>query len=88
MTQETRSTLLEPSSCESDCGELVGRDPKTVDPVLLHDLGFSQPMKAIRRKCLDCTGEVPSEVRKCTETNCPLWHLRMGKNLLRGANLS
>lgn len=35
--------------------------------------------KAIRMKCLDCTCDQPSEVRKCPATNCPLWRYRMGK---------
>lgn len=28
-------------------------------------------------KCLDCVYD-PSEVRKCVQTDCPLWPLRMG----------
>ncbi len=36
--------------------------------------------KAIRLKCMDCTGQQIVEVRECTVTNCPLYHFRMGKN--------
>lgn len=34
--------------------------------------------KAIRMKCLDCSGGQQAEVRKCPATNCPLWRYRMG----------
>ena len=36
------------------------------------------PMKAIRAKCLDCTGNQSKEVRLCTCLSCPLWGYRMG----------
>jgi hypothetical protein len=36
------------------------------------------PIKAIRAKCLDCTGNQPKEVRLCTCLGCPLWGYRMG----------
>ena len=35
--------------------------------------------KAIRLKCLDCTGNQPKEVRLCPIVDCPLWSFRMGK---------
>lgn len=37
------------------------------------------PMRAIRRKCLDCCCYQPKEVTLCTATNCPLFPYRMGK---------
>jgi hypothetical protein len=37
------------------------------------------PMRAIRAKCLDCSGGSPKEVRACPVTACPLWPLRFGK---------
>jgi len=37
------------------------------------------PMKAIRAKCLDCSGNQPKEVRLCPVTTCALWPYRMGK---------
>ncbi|MBN1275560.1 hypothetical protein JXA12_04695 [Candidatus Woesearchaeota archaeon] len=37
------------------------------------------PMRAIRKKCLDCSGGSYKEVRLCPVVNCPLWHLRFGK---------
>ena len=36
------------------------------------------PVKAIRAKCLDCTGEQPKEVRMCPSYYCPIWPYRMG----------
>lgn len=38
------------------------------------------PVKAIRAKCLDCSGFQPSEVRRCEITECPLFPYRLGKN--------
>ena len=41
-------------------------------------MAFLTPMKAIRKKCLDCSGTA-QEVRLCTcEDNCPLWPYRFG----------
>lgn len=37
------------------------------------------PMKAIRRKCLDCCGWQPQEVRLCTAILCSLYPYRMGR---------
>lgn len=36
------------------------------------------PIKAIRTKCIECTGNQISEVRKCHITGCALWPYRMG----------
>ena len=38
------------------------------------------PLKAIRVKCLDCSGFQPSEIRNCGITDCPLYPYRFGKN--------
>ncbi len=38
------------------------------------------PLKAIRAKCLDCSGFQPSEVRNCEIPECPLFSYRMGRN--------
>jgi len=37
------------------------------------------PIKAIRKKCLECGGR-PSEVRRCEISDCPLFIYRFGKN--------
>jgi hypothetical protein len=38
------------------------------------------PLKAIRAKCLDCSGMSAKEVRECEFTECPLYPFRFGKN--------
>lgn len=42
-------------------------------------------LRAIRRRCLDCSGNSPSAVRHCAygpshARPCPLWSFRIGKN--------
>ena len=37
------------------------------------------PIKAIRQKCLDCTNQQHTEVRRCTAYGCPIWPYRMGR---------
>lgn len=36
------------------------------------------PMKAIRAKCVECSGGVLKEVRECRVQSCPIWPYRMG----------
>jgi hypothetical protein len=54
-----------------------GRTPET-----LRELGH-QPeavLKAVRRKCLDCSGGSHAEVAHCLVCQCPLFPFRFGKN--------
>ena len=37
------------------------------------------PLRAIRRRCLDCSGYSAAEVRDCDFTDCALFTYRMGK---------
>jgi hypothetical protein len=37
-------------------------------------------LKAIRAKCLDCSGGLQSEVRGCLVRDCALYPFRMGSN--------
>ena len=37
------------------------------------------PIKAIRKKCIDCSGGQLGEVKHCPITDCTLWPYRMGK---------
>jgi len=37
------------------------------------------PLKAIRSRCIDCSGYELKEVRRCSLNDCSLYHLRMGK---------
>lgn len=36
------------------------------------------PMKAIRKKCVECSGGSAQEVRMCTVETCPLYRYRSG----------
>lgn len=36
------------------------------------------PMRAIRKKCLDCCCGSSNEVKLCTAKDCPLWIYRSG----------
>ena len=38
------------------------------------------PLKAIRAKCLDCSGGHPKEVLHCPSAECPLYPFRFGNN--------
>lgn len=38
------------------------------------------PVKAIRLKCLDCSGGSSTEVAQCLLTHCALYPFRLGKN--------
>lgn len=40
----------------------------------------STPVKAIRKKCLDCSCWQPKEAKLCSHTECSLYPYRLGKN--------
>ncbi len=44
---------------------------------------ITNPLKAIRAKCIDCCGFQTKEVRLCTAVNCPIHPFRFGKNPFR-----
>ncbi len=44
------------------------------------------PIKAIRKKCLDCMGNQAQEVRACPMPECSLWTFRLGINPNCGNN--
>ena len=41
---------------------------------------ITNPIKAIRAKCLDCMCGQVNEVKLCPGTDCALYPFRMGKN--------
>lgn len=41
------------------------------------------PLKAIRKKCMDCSADNRAEVRNCVIPDCPLHRYRMGRNPAR-----
>jgi hypothetical protein len=82
--ERVREDLLEPSTCYSDGGELVGKIPSQLPPEILSRYhGEKNTVKAIRARCLDCCCDQPSEVRKCVSVECPNWPFRMGTNPFR-----
>ena len=44
---------------------------------------ITNPLKAIRAKCLECSGDYINEVKECPITDCPLYAFRFGKNPYR-----
>lgn len=40
----------------------------------------TSPLRAIRAKCLNCSGDMANEVRECIMRDCSLWPFRMGHN--------
>jgi hypothetical protein len=44
---------------------------------------ITNPVKAIRAKCLDCCCGSTAEVASCTVTGCALYPFRFGKNPYR-----
>ena len=40
---------------------------------------YDTPIKAMRKKCLDCTCGQKVEIRKCPVINCALYPYRMGR---------
>lgn len=44
---------------------------------------ITNPVKAIRAKCIDCVCGQVSEVKACVSTSCALHPFRMGKNPYR-----
>jgi hypothetical protein len=38
------------------------------------------PVEAIRRKCLDCSGQQTAEVKLCETVTCALWPFRAGRH--------
>ncbi len=74
-----RGIFLEPSPYETDAGNLIGRDPRQVPLAEIRLLGLPEsPIKAIRAKCVECSGNNVAEVRKCVSVHCALWPMRMG----------
>lgn len=48
--------------------------------VVILDVESPSMAKAIRRKCLDCSGGYVNEVRDCGAESCPLFPYRFGAN--------
>ena len=44
---------------------------------------ITNPVKAIRAFCMECSNGQPSEIKDCPVTKCPLYPFRLGKNPYR-----
>lgn len=44
---------------------------------------ITNPVKAIRAHCLECSSGSPTEVKTCPVSKCPLYPFRFGKNPYR-----
>ena len=51
----------------------------TEQPLTQGEVTGLSRLKAVRRRCLDCSGHSPAEVRGCRQTGCDLYLFRMGK---------
>ena len=62
-----------------------GKDPNHIARSELIDCGYviTEPLIAIRTKCIDCCGGSCEEANLCASTDCPLWTFRMGNNPLK-----
>ena len=49
-------------------------------PLTQAEVASGSKLKAIRRRCLDCSGYNQAEVKSCRHRDCPLWPYRMGRN--------
>ena len=75
------SDYLEQAVSGDAAGKNVGRLPRSIKFQDLRLLGHPEsPIKAIRAKCVECSGGSMSEVRLCHLTHCALWAFRMGHN--------
>lgn len=70
-------------------GEQQGRDPRNLSSDDLTAIGLERQSRgdAIRTKCLDCAGQSPAEVRRCSAVDCSLWPFRMGTDPWREARV-
>jgi len=69
-----------PSMIFRENNETFGADPRSMTVEQLNALGHEKrpKLKVMRAKCLDCCGDQPSEVLKCSAIDCDNWPYRMG----------
>ena len=63
-------------------GHDVGRDPRGMTAEELTALGHVRmnAQKALRLRCIDCSGASAAAVRACALVRCPAWPFRMGSS--------
>ena len=83
MTKIDRAACLEP--CATECGNLVGRDPRRMGCSGLTAAGFEPmtPMEVIRAKCLDCCAGFGPGGPLLRRDVLPIWPYRMSSNPFR-----
>jgi hypothetical protein len=59
------------------------RTTTILTPSGTREADISTPMRAIRAKCLDCSGGHTQEVAHCPIADCPLYPYRLGKSPFR-----
>ena len=64
--------------------ELASVWPPTAEVAREADHEPMSPLRALRKKCLDCCCGQIAEVRLCEATNCPLWPFRAGRHPWHG----
>jgi hypothetical protein len=67
----------------ADCEMYPLEDPMTVAEF---DSDGGTPLKAIKGRCLDCSGYSKAEVRNCHHVTCALYPFRRGRNPNRRMN--
>lgn len=76
-----KNVFLVASPIAGDGGHEIGRLPHEIPLSEYRKLGVVESaIKAIRAKCIDCSGGNATEARKCVAYNCALWPFRMGKS--------
>jgi hypothetical protein len=67
------------------CGSVIpeGRQVCPSCEAKIESKVITNPVKAIREKCLDCCCGSTADVKDCSVKNCPLYPFRMGKNPYR-----
>ncbi len=63
-------------------GHDVGRDPRRMTGDELAALGHQRmgPLKALRLRCIDCSGGIGRRGAAAALVSCPAWPFRMGEN--------
>ena len=63
-------------------GHDVGRDPRDMTADELAAAGHLRmnAQKALRLRCIDCSGASAAAVRACALVRCPAWPFRMGSS--------
>lgn len=74
----------QPTAWKAAHDRLKDKRPEALSRQDLLSLGH-QPgaLRAIRRNCIQCQGGAEAEVRRCTQTWCPLWPYRMSSDPFR-----